>query len=185
MKLIAHILVFTSLIANGGCGKSQSQPVDIGSVQFSCNLASAQECDSSGTGKTVHIGLVESSTPCTTLMNAAGANFYSQFSASGSTIALWDGTSALTGTVSTWVDSSNNSVTALPEGTYRVCAFLDFNGNGILDTDEPFFSQLLNLSPIQQISTWQAYDPGLPPAAVGQSSQDHPFFIRIQSSQTR
>jgi hypothetical protein len=44
----------------------------------------------------------------------------------------------LIGTVDSWKNSYGGRIDVLSPGTYEACAFIDTNGNGVIDTNEPY-----------------------------------------------
>jgi hypothetical protein len=122
-----------------GClDKTTSGAAKIPEVQFKCSSVRAPNCGAGTNGATTYVGLVaNSSIDCGVYLAQIGTGFfYIYFDASGSANAVWDG-SNLTGNVNFWVDRQNQNINSVGSKTYTVCAHVDSNGNGELDSGEP------------------------------------------------
>lgn len=104
-------------------------------VRLECQLTQALGCNE--TGKTVYVGWISDlSVDCETyLFQLSSTTFTSSFDASGTTTTAQSGI-YMTAFVTQWVNSLGATTTDLQERTYRVCAFIDRNGNGQLDVND-------------------------------------------------
>ena len=126
-------LVFAAL----GCGKQEKSSEFIPYVTALCTSTQAADC--SGDALELFVGLVDSmaGADCDdflTGMNATQRRL--SFIASGTATTSRAGI-YLTGTVTEWKGSTGATVDVLNPGSYQVCAFIDTDANGLLDTNEP------------------------------------------------
>lgn len=140
-------LVFLSLsLTLSGCLESSSKDsgyYSIPDIDISCSSAQATDCLSGNAGKTFYIGLLtDTSTDCSTYMDQiTSGNFAYFFDISGSGTTTFSGT--LNGNINNWVDNSNNTIFTMLNTTYKVCSFIDTNGNGTIGASEPLGQGLI------------------------------------------
>lgn len=66
----------------------------------------------------------------------------------------------ITGKITHWSDSAGEPVGTLPLGTYRVCGFIDVNGNGRLDPGEPVYDGTYSAgAPNYALAQWHPAKP--------------------------
>lgn len=128
------MLAFVLVGCGGGDGSGSA--TSIPSVQIECSSAQVAGC--AAHGKTAHVGLIESlALTCDgTLHGLSPAQRQALFAVTGSSVSSSSG-SILTATINQWTNSTGGSQDVLNAGAYVVCAFIDSNGNGQLDTNEP------------------------------------------------
>ena len=121
-----------------GCGDSatDSELVFIPDVQLECEGGQASGCLQEALN--VFTGIQKTSTmPCDALMSGMSASQRRMaFIATADSVSNRTG-NYLTAIATNWRNSSGGRVDVLPSGTYSVCAFVDVNGNGQLDLNEP------------------------------------------------
>lgn len=178
--IIVFLAATMVLCACSNKGQTPSN-VAIGTIMFQCYTGSAQLCESSSSGAMAYVGLTnDTQSTCASLIESAGSNFSSAFLASGSASASWDSSNArLIGYVSDWVNANQQTISELPSGSYRICAYLDVNSNGLLDSGEPYYSEIQSIgsaaSPLEIARGWGQYNPNLPSAALSQLSPTSQF----------
>ncbi len=128
-------ILLATLVACSGDGEGSGGnfvPV----VQIQCTTAAIADCGLNG--KTAFVGLIETLTlDCDDTLAGLNATQRQQlFTVSGSVVTSQAG-AYLTGRVSSWVNSTGGQQDVLNPGTYEVCAFVDSNGDGDIDTNEP------------------------------------------------
>jgi hypothetical protein len=125
------------LIALTACGAGQEKSSEfIPDIPVECTAAQAADC--SGTGYTVYVGLTNSlGADCDDYLSGQNATQRRQsFDVTGSASASRNGI-YLIATIDSWINSSGGTADVLLAGDYEVCAFIDTNGNGVIDTNEP------------------------------------------------
>lgn len=134
MRLSLVILSLMLSSCSGGGGGSSGNFIPV--IQVECATGSLATCNTSG--KTAYVGIIETLTlDCDDSMAGLNASQRQQlFTASGQTIPSVSG-AYLIGRVSSWVNSTGGQQDVLNPGTYQVCAFVDLNSNGAIDTNEP------------------------------------------------
>lgn len=144
IAVLGLTILFSALIA--GC-KSGGSPVSSPSpyVDFECNAAQSPYCTQAASNALVYMGLSsESGFDCESeLLNLPPRLFIPTFTYSGYTYAAFNG-SFLHGVVTEWVNSSSGPAMTMPDGNYTLCAFLDLNNNGQLDSYEPLATETIN-----------------------------------------
>lgn len=143
------------LIGCGG-GDGSGSSTSIPSIQLECSSSQVAGC--SANGRTAYVGLVESLTlTCDSTLKGLSANQrQSLFAVTGSDVSSSSG-SILTATVSHWINNTGGAQDVLNAGAYIVCAFVDSNSNGQLDTNEPVASGVATTGEgTVTLSTWAA-----------------------------
>ena len=131
------ISLLTFLLALSGCGGEEEKSSEfIPDIQAECTSAQAADC--AGNGYPIFIGLAPTlSADCDDYLAGQNATQRRQsFDASGVATTARNGI-YLIATVSTWENSVGGTADVLLAGTYQVCAFVDTNSNGVIDTNEP------------------------------------------------
>ncbi|MCB0365588.1 MAG: hypothetical protein H6624_04145 [Bdellovibrionaceae bacterium] len=126
-------------------------------VEVECAVDAVPSCNSSG--KIIYVGLTsDTDVDCESyLVVLSSTNFAFSFDGSGSATSSYDGL-AIRGTVSSWRGSQGQIIGELEKRTYRICAYIDSNGDGNLDVNEPVGSGLLSPgSSTVQLTDWFAY----------------------------
>lgn len=148
LHLTLYILTAFTLISCTGAENPDSAPNDVSipDLEFECFQGQASDCSTAGTAKRFRVGLLDSTieTDCASLIKSAGSNFNTVFFASGETTTFFDGQS-LRGFVTSWVDSSGNSIEKLAIGDYITCSYVDTDINAFLDNGEPIGSQTISI----------------------------------------
>lgn len=128
------LTILISLNACGGGGDSGDNFIP--TVQLECATAAVAGC--SQNGKAAWVGLIESlAADCDdTLATLTATQRQQLFNVNGSVISSQAG-AYLTGRVSSWSNSTGGDQDVLNPGSYQVCAFVDLNGNDVIDTNEP------------------------------------------------
>jgi hypothetical protein len=154
------VLAMLSLTALAGCGGTGTDPyVDAPAVDFECSFVDATGCDSSNTGKKVFIGLTDNlTTTCANeFANNSIADMIAIFDFSAQTQTANVG-GVLTGVGHLWVNSYSMPFMVLPAKTFKVCAFIDVDGNGGIDANEPYQESTLTVgSDFMPLSNWTNY----------------------------
>lgn len=134
-----YLLTGLSVLIGCGGGDGSGSATSIPSVQIECSSTQVAGC--AATGKTAYVGLIESlALTCDgTLHGLTPSQRQALFAVTGSTVSSSSG-SLLTATISHWTNSTGGSQDVLNAGSFVVCAFVDSNGNGQLDTNEPIAS---------------------------------------------
>lgn len=131
----ALLIISSSFLQSCG-GGGDSGGNFIPTVQLECATAGVAGC--SQNGKTAWVGLIESlAADCDDTLATLASNQRQQlFNVNGSVVSSQAG-AYLTGRVSSWTNSTGGEQDVLNPGTYQVCAFVDLNGNDVIDTNEP------------------------------------------------
>ncbi len=149
--LMPFILILSSCGGNGeGSGNY------IPSVQVECSGVAVTDCNQNA--KTVYVGLIESlALDCDDTLNGLSESQRQQlFVVTGRATSTRSGI-YLMALISQWKNSSGGSQSVLNPGSYHVCAFVDSNGNGQLDTNEPVGQGVLTTGAGTYIlDTWTA-----------------------------
>jgi len=134
MSRPACLILILVLTACGG-GKNDTANF-IPNIQLECSSTAVSDC--SANAKPVWAGLIEDlAMNCdNTLKNLNASQRQTLFAVSGSATSSRNGI-YLIATVSSWVNSTGGSQDTLNNGDFKVCAFVDTNGNGQLDSTEP------------------------------------------------
>jgi hypothetical protein len=142
MRLMTAFMFILTISACGGGSDGESANY-VPSVKVECSSAVVSDCALSS--KPVFVGLVENlAMNCdNTLHGLNAAQRQLLFTVSGTATSGSNGI-YLIATVSTWTNSSGGRQDVLNPGSYKVCAFVDSNGNGQLDTNEPVGSGQAN-----------------------------------------
>lgn len=155
IRLLATVTVITTLTSCGG-GDGTGSEKSIPSVQLECSSAQVGDC--SLDGKMAYAGLIESLVlDCDGTLHGLTASQRQQlFAVTGSAVASRTGI-YLIARISSWFNNSGGSQNVLNSGNYPVCAFIDSNGNGQLDTGEPVGSgQTATGAGTYVLSSWAA-----------------------------
>jgi hypothetical protein len=125
-------LICGCLEGSGGGGANYDYIPD---VQLECSSAQAAACGAAQF--TIYVGLIRDlSVDCESYLHQISANnFTAVFDASGEALGHGSG-SEMVGYATRWVNFQGNGITDLEEGDYRICAFIDKNGNAIMDNDD-------------------------------------------------
>lgn len=155
--ILKAIAVMSLLV---GC--SSNKPDNVATapqLDFECSIAQALGCDASNAGKTVFIGLDEN----TAIDCGYQLSFYNgvaltqAFNFSGHATAV-DQAGILVGVVTHWVNSNQMPVFQIPKQNFKVCAFIDFNNNGQLDSLEPIQESFISVgNAFLPLSNWSNY----------------------------
>lgn len=142
MSRVLWVLPFFCLFCLPGCLSSgNAAGTDfVPSVQIECTVAQATDCSTgTGSGKTAFIGLLyNSSVDC--------GNYLFSLLTTAQRTQAFDVSSTVTtstygqfviGLFTNWTNSSGALVDTMKHGTYQACSFIDINGNGRLDVNEP------------------------------------------------
>ncbi len=151
--LLTAVFMFTACSGGGDSGGNF-----IPTVQLQCATAAVAGC--SQNGKTAWVGLIQTLTAgdCDdTLATLDSSQRQLLFTVSGSVVSSQAG-AYLTGRVSDWINSTGGQQDVLNPGTYEVCAFVDLNGNDVIDTNEPVGRGQISTggSGTYILSTWSA-----------------------------
>lgn len=143
------------------CSSSETTSlVALPNFDFECTSSQASDCSATANNKPFRLGLsFSSSFDCRTGLQSAGSDLKEIFTLSSTATSEFTGLlmrgSALS---STWVNSSNESITQVGSGTYTLCAHLDTNENSLLDSSEPISSRVLDISfPDQLSDSWEEF----------------------------
>ncbi len=129
---IALTLTFLS-----GCSVETADDTGfIPDVPVECTAAQAADC--SGTGLAIFVGIKTSlGADCDDFLAGSNATQRRQMFEASATSTTGRSGIYLTATLDAWEDSVGGAVYALNSGTYQVCGFVDTDGDGTLDTNEP------------------------------------------------
>ncbi len=130
---------FVLILTIAGCGSAGNEDASefIPDVPLEC--VSGQAADCAGDDLPVFVGLSEglAGSACDDFLTGMTAvQRRRSFLASGSSRSTAKG-NILTATINKWENDLGGPIDVLPSGTYQVCAFIDTNGNGEIDTSEP------------------------------------------------
>ena len=152
----------TSILLSACSGSQSTVAVNIPSFDLQCSSSQSSNCSILGHSKIFRVGIVEGSlgTDCSLHIRQAGSDFFSNFSISGEVSAEFSASSGLLqGSVTSWVDTLNATTTSLKTGPHTICAYLDINSNGLLNTGEPVSSKTVSSLGINQLmSGWSVSD---------------------------
>lgn len=146
------------LMTAAGCGTASTDDASHGlpNAEIACDSTAVVGC-SSGSGLTAFVGLTQDlqGSTCQDLLTSVNASTRAAaFDVSGVTTTSQSGTYTV-GEVSSWINASHGSVTDVSSGTYSVCAFIDLNGNGSLDANEPVDIQSFRAEDSElRLETW-------------------------------
>lgn len=140
------------------CGSSSEEKSSefIPDIPVECTAAQVADC--AATAKPIFAGLISNLTAdCDdflTGMNATQRQI--TFEASSTSITSRSGI-YLTASMHNWVNNTGGAIDTLLPGDYFVCAFVDSNSNGILDTNEPVGEGVVTLGETDFVlDTWSA-----------------------------
>lgn len=127
---------FLVLLLAGCGGQEKSTSKYIPDIPVECTAAQAADC--SGTGLTLFAGLKESlGAECDDYLSGMNATLRrSNFTASATATTGRSGI-YLTANLMSWENAWGGAIDTLEAGSYQICAFIDTNGNSVIDTNEP------------------------------------------------
>ncbi len=142
-QILGYLFALSSLLVLVACneGGSGNQVQNfIPDIDIECSIIQSADCANGNTGKSVFVGLIaDLSLNCEDyLLNTSSVALQNAFDALGESTVSFTHPS-LNGFVTQWVNPQGTSISELTEeSTYLLCAFIDINGNGQLDSGEPF-----------------------------------------------
>jgi hypothetical protein len=141
-RIIFSLIAALTLTACGGGGDGDSANY-IPSIQIECSSGLVGDC--SLNAKFVYTGLIENlAMDCDSTLKALNASQrQALFTVSGSATSSRNGI-YLIATINSWTNSTGGRQDIINPGSYRVCSFVDSNGNGQLDSAEPVGSGQVN-----------------------------------------
>lgn len=151
----AIIVVFVALAGCSG-GGDESGGNFVPNIELECPSGTIGTC--TGNGKTAYFGLIETLTlDCDdTLTGLNSAQRQALFLVSGTAVTVQSG-GYLTGRITNWINSTGGQQDVLNPGTYQVCGFIDANGNGVIDANEPVGKGQVSAGTSNYIvTTWNA-----------------------------
>lgn len=132
--------IFVTLVATilAGCGGSQEKSSEfIPDLPVECTSGQAADC--AGNQLKLFAGIIDSiaGARCDDFLTGmTELQRRNTFLASGYATSTRSG-KILTATVKEWISAAGGSIDVLNPGVYIVCAFIDTNGDGRIDTNEP------------------------------------------------
>ena len=154
--IFVQILLIFALTACGG-GHEDNGANSIPSIKVECSSADVADC--SANTKVVYVGIIENlAMDCgATMHGLSNAQRQLLFTVSGQAVSTRSGV-YLIATINSWFNSTGGSQDTLNEGSYKVCSFVDFNGNGQLDNTEPVSSSQVSAGDSQHtLAIWIAH----------------------------
>jgi hypothetical protein len=137
-EMFARIAAVTLILLISGCGGGQEKSSDfIPDIPLECSSGQAADC--AGNNLPVFVGIIESlaGADCDDFLTGMNATQRrTAFLAHGTATSSRAGI-LLTATITDWEDSLGGPIDVLTPGDYFVCAFVDTNSNGVIDTNEP------------------------------------------------
>ena len=131
----------------GACSKSSrtGEYVRAPDIDFECSFIQSPLCDYQAAGKVVFMGLTQDlNFQCENqLVELAADQVPLRFDYHGYAVVEDRGTHIF-GVVTQWANAFGAKILNFLEGDYRVCAFLDDNGNGQLDYNEVVLEDFIN-----------------------------------------
>lgn len=155
-SLLFGVFVITTPGCSGGSSSGNSQFQYLPDIDIECYLAQTSDCSSSNQGKSFFIGLTSNTNVnCESYLSQSLSQtmLRQSFDFSGTGTTYYS--TFLSGTVTSWVNSNNVTVLTMQSTTYKACAFIDIDGNGLFGNTEPVGE--LSLSPSNnnpQITDW-------------------------------
>ncbi len=143
-KLSVSIIFALYLV---GCLESPGngiESVGVPTLDLNCFQAQSFDCVSANNGKTAYVGLIsDTGTNCSSYLFqiAFASDFGSYFDLSGNTAMSF--TSSLVGQITSWKNSQGSAVASMFNLTYKACAFIDTDGNGLLSAGETLGEALI------------------------------------------
>ena len=153
-KLSVSIILAFLLVSCLESPENGIQTVATPTLDLNCFQAQSFDCVSSNSGKTAYVGLIsDTGTDCSSYLFQItfASDFPSYFDLSGSTTMSF--TSSLIGEITSWENSQGSPITSMFNLTYKACAFIDTDGNGILSANETVGETLIDLSDTTPIIT--------------------------------
>ncbi len=146
-SLVRGVGLLAFSVAIGCAPRSDTNYTTNTNLAFQCTSIQSPACVSANAGKKVFIGLQQDTNiSCANLFNGrSGDQLFIRFTYSAWTTTVDQG-GLLAGSVQQWVDANQAPMYELSIKPYRVCAFIDLNGNAALDPGEPIQDSIISLS---------------------------------------
>ncbi len=158
--LIAIMSVVVPLVFSA-CGDMSEELTEAPQLDIECNFTQTNGCDPSNTGRSVFAGIKASTDvqSCRSQLGMISSNeeFKTQFLYTSQTKTDTNG-SVITAVFTRWVNVHDVEVRELANASYRLCAFIDLDGNDVVDTGEPFADTIIKVGEsFPPLSNWSTY----------------------------
>ena len=133
--LLTGIFLFIQVGCSAGAGEEDSSYLP--DLPIECTAAQVSGC--AGTSLPVFIGWIKTTggIACDDFLTGLNGSQRRQTFDASTTLTSSRRGIYLTGLAKNWDDQQGSTIRSLAAGTYQVCAFVDSNSNGLLDTNEP------------------------------------------------
>jgi hypothetical protein len=152
-------LSLTVMIACGGKNDGIEANILLPHFDVECSVVQFSNCTIDKANEKVFIGLTKNTSySCEDLLDKPTPYYLDGSFAYSSRSTMADKGSFLVSTASVWQTKDFTPTWIMNSGTYKVCAFIDFNGNGIINSLEPFHESMYTAGQdFFPIDSWQAY----------------------------
>ena len=159
--LLFSASLICTLLLSCGYEDEAGDRVAVPTIDLACAYDEVLACNSSQSGKRLYVGLTSDlNFNCSEELELLlfQNHFKNYFEFTGQAQVQFNGI-FLNAEVSRWYDHREFQVFHIPNQPYKACAYIDLNGNGLLDLSEPIGSGIIDPSAaFDSVLNWTAYN---------------------------